>query len=146
MKRKYLVIFLLIIVPLVMISCKKSDTVSPVALNNVDIDVLSNKKMLSIINDSTLKEGVYLIETNSNKYIYFNGNNNYYTNITCNLDNNLLIINTETEKNSNNSNKKLYLIQEKNISSSEDKTQLYSSIRLIINNKETKLHTFIISN
>ncbi|MEG0050959.1 MAG: hypothetical protein RR712_02170 [Terrisporobacter sp.] len=145
MRKKILLICLILVIPLFIISCKKTDDSSPVTLNIVDIDVLSNKDLLSIVNDDSLDEGVYLIQTKSNKYIFFNGKKNSYIDIYCSLDNETLIINATTKSNVDD-NKKLYLIQEKNTTSSNERSQFYQNITLIINNKESSFNSSFINN
>lgn len=131
MRKKYMIIYLLLIIPLFLISCKKEDNDIPISLNTVDINAINNNKLLQIIDDDSLDGGIYLIQTKSNQYIYFNGNEKGYNNISCTLNNRTLIITANTED--NNKNKKLYLINQKNITSSDEKNQFYDTIKLIVN-------------
>ena len=98
--------------------------------NGASVIVINNNKLLQIIDDDSLDGGIYLIQTKSNQYIYFNGNEKGYNNISCTLNNRTLIITANTEE---NKNKKLYLINQKNITSSDEKNQFYDTIKLIVN-------------
>ena len=69
-----MIIYLLLIIPLFLISCKKEDNDIPISLNTVDINAINNNKLLQIIDDDSLDGGIYLIQTKSNQYVYFNGN------------------------------------------------------------------------
>lgn len=142
MRKKYMIIYLLLIIPLFLISCKKEDNDIPISLNTVDINALNNNKLLQIIDDDSLDGGIYLIQTKSNQYIYFNGNEKGYNNISCTLNNRTLIITANTED--NNKNKKLYLINQKNITSSDEKNQFYDTIKLIVNDEEVNFSSSIL--
>ena len=142
MRKKYMIIYLLLIIPLFLISCKKEDNDIPISLNTVDINAINNNKLLQIIDDDSLDGGIYLIQTKSNQYIYFNGNEKGYNNISCTLNNRTLIITANTED--NNKNKKLYLINQKNITSSDDKNQFYDTIKLIVNDEEVNFSSSIL--
>lgn len=142
MRKKYMIIYLLLIIPLFLISCKKEDNDIPISLNTVDINAINNNKLLQIIDDDSLDGGIYLIQTKSNQYIYFNGNEKGYNNISCTLNNRTLIITANTED--NNKNKKLYLINQKNITSSDEKNQFYDTIKLIVNDEEVNFSNSIL--
>lgn len=142
MRKKYMIIYLLLIIPLFLISCKKEDNNIPISLNTVDINAINNNKLLQIIDDDSLDGGIYLIQTKSNQYIYFNGNEKGYNNISCTLNNRTLIITANTED--NNKNKKLYLINQKNITSSDEKNQFYDTIKLIVNDEEVNFSSSIL--
>lgn len=142
MRKKYMIIYLLLIIPLFLISCKKEDNDIPISLNTVDINAINNNKLLQIIDDDSLDGGIYLIQTKSNQYIYFNGNEKGYNNISCTLNNRTLIITANTED--NNKNKKLYLINQKNITSSDEKNQFYDTIKLIVNDEEVNFSSSIL--
>lgn len=142
MRKKYMIIYLLLIIPLFLISCKKEDNDIPISLNTVDINAINNNKLLQIIDDDSLDGGIYLIQTKSNQYIYFNGNEKGYNNISCTLNNRTLIITANTED--NNKNKKLYLINQKNITSSDEKNQFYDTIKLIVNGEEVNFSSSIL--
>ena len=137
-----MIIYLLLIIPLFLISCKKEDNDIPISLNTVDINAINNNKLLQIIDDDSLDGGIYLIQTKSNQYIYFNGNEKGYNNISCTLNNRTLIITANTED--NNKNKKLYLINQKNITSSDEKNQFYDTIKLIVNDEEVNFSSSIL--
>lgn len=141
MRKKYMIIYLLLIIPLFLISCKKEDNDIPISLNTVDINAINNNKLLQIIDDDSLDGGIYLIQTKSNQYVYFNGNKKGYNNISCTLDNKTLIITANTEE---NKNKKLYLINQKNITSSDEKNQFYDTIKLIVNDEEVNFSNSIL--
>ena len=142
MRKKYMIIYLLLIIPLFLISCKKEDNDIPISLNTVDINAINNNKLLQIIDDDSLDGGIYLIQTKSNQYIYFNGNEKGYNNISCTLNNRTLIITANTED--NNKNKKLYLINQKNITSSNEKNQFYDTIKLIVNDEKVNFSNSIL--
>ena len=142
MRKKYMIIYLLLIIPLFLISCKKEDNDIPISLNTVDINAINNNKLLQIIDDDSLDGGIYLIQTKSNQYIYFNGSEKGYNNISCTLNNRTLIITANTED--NNKNKKLYLINQKNITSSDEKNQFYDTIKLIVNGEEVNFSSSIL--
>ena len=142
MRKKYMIIYLLLIIPLFLISCKKEDNDIPISLNTVDINAINNNKLLQIIDDDSLDGGIYLIQTKSNQYVYFNGNEKGYNNISCTLNNRTLIITANTED--NNKNKKLYLINQKNITSSDEKNQFYDTIKLIVNDEEVNFSSSIL--
>ena len=82
MRKKYMIIYLLLIIPLFLISCKKEDNDIPISLNTVDINAINNNKLLQIIDDDSLDGGIYLIQTKSNQYVYFNGSEKGYNNIS----------------------------------------------------------------
>lgn len=139
--RKILLLIIFISTTIIFYGCNKhSNEDSPVSLSCVDISSLNNKKILNIIYDESLEEGVYQIVTNSNKYIFFKGIKNEYTNINSTLDDKTLIINCNTTSSSEYSNK-LYVITEKNTTSSEDKNIFFNTIILKINNKETHFNS-----
>lgn len=135
--KKILLLILLICNTCFIYGCNKdSKEDMPVSIYSVDINSLSNKKILSIINNENLEEGVYQIITTNNNYIFFKGIKNEYTNVSLALDNKALIIKCDTIPSSENISK-LYLIKEKNITSSNDKNNFFDTIILKINNKES---------
>lgn len=134
--RKTLLIILLLSTTIIFYSCnKKSDDESPVSISSVDINSLSNTKILNIIYDKNLNEGIYQITTDNNTYILFKGIKNEYTDINSELEDETLIINCNTSIASKNTNK-LYVIRERNTTSSENKSVFFHTIIMKVNNKE----------
>ena len=139
MKKLYCLCLFLITIPLLLVGCKNNTTVSPVVLNRVDIGAITNENLNSIIKDDSLEEGIYLIESPSNQYVYFLGKDVQYIDISCSLeDKNLNIIsNTDYIDIDKTEDKKLYIITQKNNTSSSEKNQFFNTITLSVNNKET---------
>ena len=134
--RKALLLIILISTTIIFYGCNKnSNEDNPISLYSVDISSLNNKKILDIIHDESLEEGVYQIITDSNKYIFFKGLKNEYVDIDSTLDNKTLIISCNTSPSSEHSNK-LYVIREKNTTSSNDKNIFFDTILLKINDKK----------
>lgn len=134
--KKTLLLIILIFTTIIFYSCNKNlDKDSPVSLFNVDIDSLNNKKMLALIYDQSLKEGVYEIITDNNKYIFFKGIKHEYVGISSKIEDETLLINCNIISSSEDSNK-LYVIREKNTTSSKDKSVLFNKIVLKINDKD----------
>lgn len=134
--RKSLLLIILISTTIIFYGCNKnSNEDNPVSLYSVDISSLNNKKILDVIHDESLEEGVYQIITDSNKYIFFKGLKNEYVDIDSTLDNKTLIISCNTSTSSEDSNK-LYVIREKNTTSSSDKNIFFHTILLKINDNE----------
>ncbi len=134
--RKALLLIILISTTIIFYGCNKnSNEDNPISLYSVDISSLNNKKILDVIHDEGLEEGVYQIITDSNKYIFFKGLKNEYVDIDSTLDDKTLIISCNTSPSSEDSNK-LYVIREKNTTSSSYKNIFFDTILLRINDKE----------
>lgn len=139
--RKTLLLIILISTTVMFFACNKSsDEDNPVSLYSVDINSLNNQKILNVINDENLDDGVYQIITNSNNYIFFKGIENKYTNIRSMLEDKTLIISCYREPSSEN-NDKLYVIREKNTTSPNDKSIFFDTIILNINDKEVPFNS-----
>ena len=148
---KKLLLITLIISSILCFGCSKNNDDSDimVKLNKVDISSLSNPKIKNIINDTCLEEGVYQIKTKSNTYIYFLGIENEFTDITCNVEDNTLNIVASLNKkdSSDDSNKlsqRLFVIYQKNTTISDEKTDYYDTINLIVNDKDTNFEGIIV--
>lgn len=134
--RKTLLLIILISTTIIFYGCNKNlNEDNPISLYSVDISSLNNKKILDVIYDESLEEGVYQIITDSNKYIFFKGLKNEYVDIDSTLDDKTLIISCNTSPSSEDANK-LYVIREKNTTSSNDKNICFDTILLRINDKE----------
>lgn len=134
--RKTLLLIILISTTIIFYGCNKNlNEDNPISLYSVDISSLNNKKILDVIYYESLEEGVYQIITDSNKYIFFKGLKNEYVDIDSTLDDKTLIITCNTSPSSEDSNK-LYVIREKNTTSSSDKNIFFDTILLRINDKE----------
>lgn len=134
--RKTLLLIILISTTIIFYGCNKNlNEDNPISLYSVDISSLNNKKILDVIYYESLEEGVYQIITDSNKYIFFKGLKNEYVDIDSTLDDKTLIISCNTSPSSEDSNK-LYVIREKNTTSSSDKNIFFDTILLRINDKE----------
>lgn len=134
--RKTLLFIILISTTIILYGCNKnSNEDNPISLYSVDISSLNNKKILDIIYDKSLEEGVYQIITDNNKYVFFKGLKNEYVNIDSTLDDKTLIISCNTSPSAEYSNK-LYVIREKNTTSSNDKNIFFDTILLKINDKK----------
>lgn len=134
--RKTLLVIILISTTIIFYGCNKNlNEDNPISLYSVDISSLNNKKILDVIYYESLEEGVYQIITDSNKYIFFKGLKNEYVDIDSTLDDKTLIISCNTSPSSEDSNK-LYVIREKNTTSSSDKNIFFDTILLRINDKE----------
>lgn len=134
--RKTLLFIILISTTIILYGCNKnSNEDNPISLYSVDISSLNNKKILDVIYDESLEEGVYQIITDNNNYIFFKGLKNKYVDIDSTLDDKTLIISCNTSPSSEDSNK-LYVIREKNTTSSNDKNIFFDTILLKINDKE----------
>ena len=71
---KKILLITLIISSIFFFGCSNSnDSENMVKLNKIDISALNNRKIKNIIDDTSLEEGVYQINTSSNTYIYFLG-------------------------------------------------------------------------
>ncbi|RDY28351.1 hypothetical protein CHL78_005470 [Romboutsia weinsteinii] len=127
-KRIIILMITLLASALFAIGCTKEPDINLVSLDLIDIPMINNNKIKEIISDKNLEDGVYIIETNSNKYIYFNGVNNLYSNIYCNLVDNTLEIHAESNTKLNNKQGILYIISSLN----ED---IFDEINLKVNNK-----------
>ena len=141
---KKLLLITLIISSILCFGCSKNNDDSDimVKLNKVDISAISNPKIKNIINDDSLEEGVYQINTSSNTYIYFLGIENEFSDISCNLEDYTLNIVASLNKKDNPDDskelsQKLFVIYQKNTTISDDKTKYYDTIKLTINNKES---------
>ncbi len=135
--KKLLFILVIIISLFCLCGCNNnSDEKIPISLNSIDISSLSNEDILNIINDDNLEEGLYKISTKNNDYIFFNGLEVEYENINLNLENKVLTISYDVSYNDSKS-KKLYVLTQRNMTSSGDKSILFDKITLISNNKET---------
>ncbi|MCC3867376.1 hypothetical protein [Terrisporobacter mayombei] len=139
--RKRLLLIILISTAIVFYGCNKnSKEDSPVSLSSVDISSLNNKKILDVIYDNDLEEGVYQIITSNNKYIFFKGVKNEYIDVSSDLEDKILVINCNTISSSEEVNK-LYVIREKNSTSSKDKNLFFDTIMLEVNNKEVPFNS-----
>lgn len=136
--------FTILIATTIFYGCnKKTISNSPISISPVDIESLNNNKILNIIHDNNLEEGIYKITTKNNIYIFFKGIKNEYTDINSILNNKILIINCNTSPSSKNNNK-LYVIREKNTSSSNTENILFDTILLKVNDKEVSFKSIII--
>lgn len=139
--RKTLLLIILISTSIIFYGCSEnSNEDSPVSLLSVDINSLNNKKILDIVYNDNLMDGVYQIVTTNNNYIFFNGIKNEYSYITLNLEDKTLIINCKTIS-SSKINKKLYVIREKSNTSSNDKSIFFDTILLKINDKKVPFNS-----
>ncbi|MGN1033930.1 MAG: hypothetical protein ACI4PU_10675 [Intestinibacter sp.] len=145
---KKLLLIILILSTVFSFGCSNKDNSSnTVKLNKVDISALSNQKIKNIIDDTSLEEGVYQINTKSNTYIYFYGIENEFTDIGCSIEDNTLNISaTSNALNSsdNSSFKKLFVIYQKNTTISDDKTVYFDKINLTIDDKNTNFKNSIV--
>ena len=140
-------IIALILMTIFTFGCSKKDTSdNMVKLNKVDISAISNQQIKNFLTEASEHEGIYKIETKSNTYIFFNGIENEFTDIKCSLDNKTL--NIESNKNkldSSSPSQNLYVIYQKNITISNDKTVYFDTIKLTINGKESSFkNSFVI--
>lgn len=134
--KKILLVFILIFLSIFFYGCNKKTSDNSLAyLVSIDIEALSNKNILNIINDENLKEGIYGIITDENKYIFFNGLNKDFIDISSSIEDKVFIIKSNTSP-SSLSSKKLYLIKENNTTSSSDKSVLYDKIKILVNDDE----------
>ncbi|MPM52156.1 hypothetical protein SDC9_98912 [bioreactor metagenome] len=139
--RNTLLLIILISTAIIFYGCNKnSNEDSPVSLSSVDISSLNNKKILDVIHDENLEEGIYQIITDNNKYIFFKGIKNEYIDIDSRLEDKTLIISCNTSPSSKNKDA-LYVIREKNTTSSNDKSIFFDTILLNINNKKVPLNS-----
>lgn len=139
--RNTLLLIILISTAIIFYGCNKnSNEDSPVSLSSVDISSLNNKKILDIIHDENLEEGIYQIITDNNKYIFFKGIKNEYIDIDSRLEDKTLIISCNTSPSSKNKDE-LYVIREKNTTSSNDKSIFFDTILLNINNKRVPFNS-----
>lgn len=133
---KKVLLLALLIATTVLYGCTKSTIEnSSVSIYSVDIEALNNNKILNIIHDDSLEEGIYKITTDNNIYIFFKGLKNEYLDISSKLDNKTLIVYCNSSPSLKNTNK-LYVIREKNTTSSGTKNMLFDEILLKVNNKE----------
>lgn len=134
--RKILLVFMLIFLSIFFYGCNKKTSNNNLAyLISIDIEALSNKNILNIINDESLQEGIYEIITDENKYIFFNGLNKEFIDISSSIEDKVFIIKLSTNSSSRNS-KKLYLIKENNTTSSRDKSIIYDKIKILVDDNE----------
>lgn len=139
--RNTLLLIILISTAIIFYGCNKnSNEDSPVSLSSVDISSLSNKKILDVIHDENLEEGIYQIITDNNRYIFFKGIKNEYIDIDSKLEDKTLIISCNTAPSSKDKDK-LYVIREKNTTSSNDKSIFFDTILLNINNKKVPFNS-----
>lgn len=139
--RNTLLLIILISTAIIFYGCNKnSNEDSPVSLSSVDISSLNNKKILDVIHDENLEEGIYQIITDNNKYIFFKGIKNEYIDIDSRLEYKTLIISCNTSP-SSKSKDELYVIREKNTTSSNDKSIFFDTILLNINNKKVPFNS-----
>ena len=148
---KKLLLITLIISSILCFGCshKNDDLDNMVKLNKVDITSLSNPQIKNIINDTPLEESVYQIKTNSNTYIYFLGIENEFTDITCDVEDNILNISASLNKKDNSDDsselsQKLFVIYQKNTTISDEKASYYDTINLIVNDKDTNFEGIIV--
>lgn len=144
--KKFLLLFMLIITTYIVYGCNNNnDNESPVSLYKVDINSLNNKNMINVVQNSTLKEGIYKIETDNNNYIFFNGITNEFSDISCRLKDKKLIISCSTLSSRENT-KKLYVIREQNTTSYDNKSIFFNDLILEVNNKKvpfTHIYSFV---
>lgn len=131
---KKILLSILVISTIFCFGCNKDDNSDMVQLNPIDITALSNKDIKDVVEDDSLDEGVYQINTSSKKYIYFYGKKHNFIDIDCTLENKTLIISASTEKSSSIS-KQLFVIYEKNTTSSDNKLTYFDTINLSIDKK-----------
>ena len=89
---------------------KRNQNQNTINLMEINVSYIDNKNVNSIINDSILKDGVYLLKNeNDNKptYIFFKGKNNMVKNISVKLKNSSIEI-SATRDTSSNKSKLLY--------------------------------------
>lgn len=137
--KKFSIIILIIITIFTFGCSKKDDSDNMVKLNKVDILAINNSQIKNFLNEASQKEGVYKIDTKSNTYIYFNGIKNEFVDINCSVeDNTLNIVSTKNKLKSGNSpSQKLYVIYQKNMTISNDKTVYFDTIKLNVDGKES---------
>jgi len=139
--KKILLLIILISTAIIFYGCNKNSNEDiPISLSSVDISSLNNKKILDVIYDSDLEEGVYQITTKNNSYIFFKGIKNEYIDVGLHLEDKILIINCNTTSSSQETSK-LYVIKEKGSTSSRDKNIFFDTIMLKINNKEVPFNS-----
>ena len=139
--RKALLLIILISTAIIFYGCNKnSKEDSPVSLSSVDISSLNNKEILDVIYDNNLEEGVYQIITSNNHYIFFKGIKNEYIDVSSELEDKTLVIDCNTISSSEEINK-LYVIREKNSTSSKDKNVFFDTIMLKVNNEEVPFNS-----
>lgn len=144
---KKLLLASLIFLTVFTFGCGKDDSLNDmIKLNKIDISSLSNSKIKKITDDNNLKEGAYIITTKSNTYLYFLGIENEFTDISCNLEDNILNINSSLNKkdNTNELSKKMFVLYQKNTTSSDKKINYFNTIKLTINGKESNFNSYII--
>ena len=145
---KKLSIIALIIMTIFTFGCSKKDTSdNMVKLNKVDISAISNQQIKDFLAEASEQEGIYKIETKSNTYIYFNGIKNEFIDINCNVEDNILDIESNKIKLESNDSpsQKLYVIYQKNTTISNDKTVYFDTIKLIVDGKESSFkNSFVI--
>ncbi len=144
---KKLLLIILILSTLLCFGCSKNDSSdSMVKLNKVDISSLSNQQMKRFIDESSKDEGVYQIQTKSNTYIYFCGIENEFIDINCNVEDNTLNIqaNLNKLKSDNSQSQKLYVIYQKNTTSSGEKSIYFNTIKLSINGKNSSFKSIFV--
>ena len=132
--RKNLALILILFTSMCFYGCNKNNNEKcPVCLAPIDINSLSNKKIIDIVDNNDLEEGIFKIKTKTNDYIFFYGKNIDYIDISTNLENNILIVSCNTTS-STSKNKYLYLIREQSTTSKNN--SFYKNITLKINNKQ----------
>lgn len=143
---KKIFIIALIISSIFCFGCShKGDSETMVKLNKIDISALSNRKIKNIIDDSSLEEGVYQINTKSNTYIYFLGVKNEFTDIKCDIEDDTLNIGASLNKkdNSKELSQKLFVVYQKNNTVSDDKANYYDNIKLTVDGKASSFKSII---
>ena len=144
---KKILIITLIISSIFCFGCSNSnDSENMVKLNKIDISALNNRKIKNIIDDTSLEEGVYQINTSSNTYIYFLGFKNEFTDISCNIEDDTLNIVASLSKKDNTEelSQKLFVIYQKNTTVSDDKVNYYDNIKLTVDDKESSFNSVVV--
>lgn len=134
-------IIILIIITIFAFGCSKKDASdNMVKLNKVDISAINNSQIQNFLDEASKAEGVYKIDTTSNTYIYFNGIKNEFVDINCKIkDDTLNIIANKSKLESNDSpSQKLYVVYQKNTTISNDKTIYFDTIKLTVDDKESR--------
>lgn len=141
--KKILLFIILIFIAIIFYGCNKnSKEYSPFSLSAIDISSLNNKKILDVIYENNLEEGVYQIITKNNHYLFFKGVKSEYIDIGSNLEDKILIIDCYTISSSEETNK-LYVLRKKGSTSSKDKDILFNTIMLNVNNKEVPFNSVL---
>ena len=130
---------LLLIIFNIFYQYEKNQKQNIIELKKINIDYIDNENVISIISDSVLKEGVYLLKNESNNkpcYIFFKGKNNMIQDICLKLEGPSLEISANKLNTSSNEDKLLYEFIDYN-----NYTDVI--ITLKINKKEINLKTII---